>query len=687
MSKTFRLIQLLYLLRVPLLTCGAQFALALVVLAAPDVVTLLPGLFDLQPRGLFVVCVLVFLLVVVETVTSEIVLRCGKARFHLPSLPPSWSQQVPHWRFGLKIQVVTAWLLVLYVVGAIAVTGTALRLSTTISAQEKAFTLLGGIAAALIVVILVANWWRRDWTFPFAHRAILLVFPWMKSDPEGYLTNCDRNGEQVGEARLMPIHTFATTLAAFWIFLYVVLGAIGNPARQCRSDSGLTTPAIGSVLILMTILCLLLGALAFWLDRYRLPTILPIALVGTITSFCPRSDHTFVTIPGPPVEKVTPAAVLDASQPAGTDSIIVVATSGGGIHAAAWTTTVLARLTEAASKANPSGGSDAFLRGIRLISSVSGGSVGSLYFVAAYRDGTIPQDALEPQVVQPPRRSSLDAAGWGVAYPDLLRLVPFIKPHINSGWALEQAWSCGMQFPQRLSDWRNDVRKGLRPAQIFNATLVETGERSIIGTVDVPIVAVDRTASRDASFYALYSGLDLSPVTAARVSATFPFVTPVSRPEHVEASQSYHMADGGYYDNYGIVSVTEFLRQAIPHSSIKHILLIQIDDGLPSESVRGATQRGQFFQIVAPIKTLLNVRDTSQRARNDLDVKLLTSYVEARGATLCVARFTFPTAAPLSWHLTREQLSDIDNGWKNSGIAGEAKKVIEFLRKPRLPAK
>lgn len=687
MSKTFRLIQLLYLLRVPLLVCGAQFALALAVLAAPEVVTLLPGLFDLQPRGLLVVCVLAFLLVVVETVTSEIVLRCGPKRFHLPSLPSSWAQNVPRWKFGLQIQTVTAWLLAVYMLGAAAVTGTALYLSTTITAQQKALTLLGGVAAALILVIFVAYWWRRDWAFPFAHRAMLFVFRWMSADPEGYLTTVDRNGEEAGEPRLIPVHTFAAALTAVWVLLYVVLGVIGDPAQQCPCDAGLTTPAIGSVLILMTILCLVLGALAFWLDRYRLPTILPIVIVGMITSFCPRSDHTFLTIVGPPVDPLTPREVLDATQPAGTDSIIVVATSGGGIHAAAWTTTVLAHLTHSASTTDLPGGPDAFPRAIRLISSVSGGSVGSLYFAAAYQDGRIPPEALQAQVIDPPRRSSLDAAGWGIAYPDLLRLIPLIPAHVNSGWALEQAWSCGMQFPQRLSDWRKDVSKGLRPAQIFNSTLVETGERAVIGTVDVPLNATEGKSLRDTAFYALYRNLDLSPVTAARVSATFPYVTPASRPENVRACQSYHMADGGYYDNYGIVSVTEFLRHAIPHSSIKHILLIQIDDGLPAESDRGATQRGPFFQIVAPVKTLLNVRDTSQRARNNLDIELLTTYVKTHAASLCVARFTYPTAAPLSWHLTRKQQGEIDSAWKDPTIAAEAEKVIDFLRAAKQSAK
>ncbi|WP_321474871.1 hypothetical protein [uncultured Paludibaculum sp.] len=225
------------------------------------------------------------------------------------------------------------------------------------------------------------------------------------------------------------------------------------------------------------------------------------------------------------------------------------------------------------------------------------------------------------------------------------------------------------------------VRAGLRPAQIFNATLVETGDRFTMGTVDLPALAIGGREPRDVSFYGLYRGLDLAPVTAARVSATFPYVTPVSRPENVQVESSYHMADGGYYDNFGIVSATLFLTEALRTSPRKRALLIQIDDGLPTEDDRTSSQRGWFFQTFAPLNTLLKVRDRSQRARNDLDVKLLEEILHARGVALTVARFSYPGPdAPLSWHLTQDEKSKLDLAWKQSLAKPETKKVITFLQ-------
>src|SRR5439155_14785155 len=56
--------------------------------------------------------------------------------------------------------------------------------------------------------------------------------------------------------------------------------------------------------------------------------------------------------------------------------LVIVCASGGGAPAAAWTAKVLTGLQQ---EMGPE-----FIRSIRLISSVSGGALGSLYYVASY---------------------------------------------------------------------------------------------------------------------------------------------------------------------------------------------------------------------------------------------------------------------------------------------------------------
>ncbi|WP_321474872.1 hypothetical protein [uncultured Paludibaculum sp.] len=456
MKNGLRLVQLLYLLRVPLSVCGFQIGLVIAVHAAPGIKGLLGGVFDLQPGGLFTVSTLTLLLVSVETVTSEIVLRYCQSRFRLPRLPDTWESSRS---LGpLCVRTVTLWLLILYLIGAAFLIGQALALSTRISLLGKAAYALGGGGAAIVLIAATAFLWQRTPQAPGVHRFLLFLFPAMKADPEGYLFfHIQQPGrELIYEDRILPVHVFAATLALVWLLIYAVLGLLGDPSAPNYWVRTFAAPALGSVLILLTVLCLVFGSLAFWLDRYRIPCITPILLISMIASWCPRSDHTFHTEPVDPVVGLSPQCVVEATQPSGVSGVVVVATSGGGIHAAAWTTTVLAGLTRAA--ATLPGGPASFPRAVRLISSVSGGSVGSLYFTAAYRNGAIPLDSLQSQVIDPPRASSLDAVAWGVVYPDLLRLLLVFPPHMNSGWALEKVWARNIPLPTRLSDWRPSVR-------------------------------------------------------------------------------------------------------------------------------------------------------------------------------------------------------------------------------------
>src|SRR5262249_1060461 len=141
--------------------------------------------------------------------------------------------------------------------------------------------------------------------------------------------------------------------------------------------------------------------------------------------------------------------------------------------------------------------------------------------------------------------SSLEQVSWGLVYPDLVRLlVPFAVPAwLGRGWALERAWDRRKRLTSTLlSQWTEDLHKGDRPAAMFNATVVETGERLVFATFDM---AASGLGSR--GFAELYPGRHFDiPVTAAvRLSATFPVVTPAARANaDLPRSQRYHVVDG-----------------------------------------------------------------------------------------------------------------------------------------------
>ena len=159
-------------------------------------------------------------------------------------------------------------------------------------------------------------------------------------------------------------------------------------------------------------------------------------------------------------------------------TLVVVCASGGGIQAAGWTVQVLTGLQK---KLGTS-----FTRAIGLISSTSGGSVGSRYFLDRFGDQGCPppdEESLE-KIFKSATEDSLGAVGWGLAYPDLFRAIglPFlVNKYSDRAEAMEIDWQRHLTNPKNtLADWRKQILDGKIPIPVFNATLVEDGRRFLI---------------------------------------------------------------------------------------------------------------------------------------------------------------------------------------------------------------
>ena len=212
---------------------------------------------------------------------------------------------------------------------------------------------------------------------------------------------------------------------------------------------------------------------------------------------------------------------------------------------------------------------------------------------------------------------------------------------------------------------------------IFNATVVETGDRLTISPIDPPRLekasqaaslarAANPAAFRRLDFQSLYGGRDLDVVTAARLSATFPWVSPVARPDSdaLAPGVRYHVADGGYFDNEGVVSALEFMDQVLLNFGTRRkALLIRILDAPPSKTPEAAEHSGWIYSLAGPLITMLNVRTASQRVRDDDEVENFTAYWQCMGVDVVTVRFILGSDASMSWHLTKSEQADIALEW------------------------
>ena len=408
-----------------------------------------------------------------------------------------------------------------------------------------------------------------------------------------------------------------------------------------------------ALMLLLSLWVLVLAGLTFFWDRYRLPLLLILVTYFWFAGYSLNADHYYRVWTRPRLDpELTPGEIIGRAAKEHRP-VVVVAAAGGGIQSAAWTTSVLDQLGKRL-KAD-SGGAYDLPRSIRLISGVSGGSVGGMFYAEAFNE-TQPDfnDSFQAAC-----SSALGPTIRGLLRQDLWRaLMPFLVTDIcnDRGRVLERQWckSFDNKFKPTakladatLSAWGKDALLLKRPALIFNSTIVETGQRLAISTVPITHGLIGET-----EFTQRYCA-EIAISTAARLSATFPFVTPTGRPTMLNTSTStcsvespppcgggdQHLVDGGYYENSGLVGAIEWIDDALtdltnPAKNPKQyplprdILLLAIDaferptdPEDPCQPTQAApagkpadVAHGVIYNLASPLHAVMNVRGTGQRS-------------------------------------------------------------------------
>ena len=350
-----------------------------------------------------------------------------------------------------------------------------------------------------------------------------------------------------------------------------------------------------------------------------------------------------------------PEEVIDALFPPGNGKdtgqvLTIVCASGGGIEASAWTARVLTSLDEEFHQS--------FANSIGLISSVSGGSVGAMYYLDhRYRHNNAVLD--NDDVVIEAEVPGLSAALWGLIGPDTFRFLTYGLPirysKIDRGWALEQAWRGAPSVAQSTgADHRREIlglAQRLASRQIARGRLQR--DQRLYGIpgadrhhrnpqarpeTDPSAAATDTSAPEHViqigDGEGQYGNADIAVATAARLSASFPYVTPVATgfcsdgrqcpgaPDAETCSRTY-LCDGGYYDNFGVWSAVNWLQAVLNDEQrrkrFKKIVILEIW----SAPFDKPGKLPPVNQLIAPASAILNVRTASQLARNEAEIRLL----------------------------------------------------------------
>jgi hypothetical protein len=499
------------------------------------------------------------------------------------------------------------------------------------------------------------------------------------------------------DRRLLPGHSFALVQLAVSLALYV---ALIFSKWNTVSTPNPWMPTAGSVLLLMLLASWGLAGATFFLDRYRLPLLTALAGLLLVGGSMKWTDHVVQLKNGGSYALATPGQVLRKfpRQP------IVVAAAGGGIQAGAWAARVLQGIDNDLAQSG-----DAFAGRLAMVTGVSGGAMGAVFY-GAYRDA---DPALGTRMSMEP---SLDEVASTWIGPDLLRV--FGASAAGRGAALERSWTSRLPgegtAPFTLRRWSERAR-GFAigdavapfPAFLFESTVVETGQAMAFATTQFPSEGYRNQFERSKRqsplaesanlVFDLADGrpdqaadVGLTVMTAARLSAAFPYVSPAATLA-TPTGRPFHLVDGGYYDNYGLVVTAQWLDDALteifakPESpeplKIDLVIVRSLADAKPElvtidngrlRYAADAMPHGWPWQVAAPPLAFINGRTFGQWAGGTQVVRLLVEKWRLRNVSIEVHLFDLPAqrlmpgcrVEPLSWKLTLAQQRCIEQGWQ-----------------------
>ena len=340
-------------------------------------------------------------------------------------------------------------------------------------------------------------------------------------------------------------------------------------------------------------------------------------------------------------------------------TLVVVTCPGGGIHAAAWSACVLDRISTEYAE---------FADSTCLISGVSGGSVGTLMFVSSQYDAALTRKMQTVGTSMPPTtvelhdairlkspaldlsaRSSLEHIAYGITTDDLYGLIHSSLTSSDRGQRLGDSLSSCQPEDQKdltLGDWGDRAVEGTVPIVVFNSTDAVSGRRILFDSIPTPRrgSSVGKTSRplnyRELMYVNNDSAFDVRPATAARTSATFPFVSPFTKPKDGSPKgDAVAICDGGYVDNEGIVSAVNWIDFLIKRWAVlepddrpfDRVLLLRIEPSYNEDLGQipdSGGLAGSLRWLAGPAEAMVNVRAASQLERGNLESDLASQIHE-----------------------------------------------------------
>jgi len=441
------------------------------------------------------------------------------------------------------------------------------------------------------------------------------------------------------------------------LFIFALLMVLGI----FRDFPAFQIPAAASAVLILTVAVMLVGALSFWFRGWTTTVVVILLVVlnflikeevlkkqyyayGLNYEAAPAdySQQTLKDLSNPDrvfEDKAEMYQVLEnwRSKFDHKPVMILISVSGGGQRAALWT---VKTLQTADSLTN-----GALMKHTMMISGASGGLIGASYFRELYRrrldDPNINLNS--PEYLKNISNDNLNPIIFSLLVNDLFVNSQYFTYNSLSypkdrGYAFEQQLNVntGRVLDHKVSDYYDDEHESRIPLMLMAPTIINDGRKLFISSHGVSFMSTTIESNAELSnpkikgvdFNKLFKNQgagDLRFLSALRMSATFPYVTPnITLP----SSPPMEIMDAGISDNFGVDDATRFLysfRDWIAENT-SGVVLLTIRDSSKENEIMPRENLSLFENISTPIASVYSNLANLQDLNNDGKIEFARSW-------------------------------------------------------------
>lgn len=377
--------------------------------------------------------------------------------------------------------------------------------------------------------------------------------------------------------------------------------------------------------------------------------------------------------------------------------MVFIASSGGGLRSAVWTLRTL-QYTDSLLNGQ-------LMENTALVTGSSGGLIGAAYFRELQLLRKLQQEKTSLY-----NRNHLDKITLDKLNPTMFSLVVsdllfrFQTFEISGqryfkdrGYALERKILIDTDsiLDKSIYDYRQVEQEAIIPMMIVAPSIINDGRKLYISAQDISYMNIGKPIAQDdlglkirgiefRRFFKQQQADSLRFITALRMNATFPYITPnVILP----SEPGMAIMDAGVSDNFGFADALHFMYvfQDWIKENTDGVVLISIRDRPKERKLDIERQRSKLDQVFAPISGVVQNIFALQDINNDQKLELMRSILNDK---LDVVNFRYLNVknanlhqeASLSWRLTAQEKLDIINAIESNYNQKAMEKLHTLLK-------